>query len=58
MLRHLVGEACALVDARYGALGVLNENGTTLDHFLTVGIEPEKSLPSAPAPAVGACSAR
>jgi signal transduction histidine kinase len=44
VLRHLVGEACALVDARYGALGVLSENGTTLDQFLTVGLEPDEEF--------------
>ena len=31
LLRHLVEEACSLVDARYGALGVLNEARTGLD---------------------------
>jgi signal transduction histidine kinase len=44
VLRHLVGEACTLVDARYGALGVLSENGTTLDQFLTVGLEPDEEF--------------
>jgi signal transduction histidine kinase len=38
LLRHFVEEACALVDARYGALGVLNEARTGLDQFLTVGL--------------------
>jgi signal transduction histidine kinase len=38
LLRHLVEEACALVDARYGALGVLNEARTGLEQFLTVGL--------------------
>jgi signal transduction histidine kinase len=38
LLRHLVEEACALVDARYGALGVLNEARTALEQFLTVGL--------------------
>ena len=28
LLSHFVDEARALVDARYGALGVLNESGT------------------------------
>jgi signal transduction histidine kinase len=45
LLRHFVEEACALVDARYGALGVLNEARTGLDQFLTVGLsESEESL--------------
>ena len=30
-----------LVDARYGALGVLDESGTRLVQFLTVGIDDE-----------------
>jgi signal transduction histidine kinase len=38
LLRHFVEEACALVDARYGALGVLNDARTGLDQFLTVGL--------------------
>jgi signal transduction histidine kinase len=38
LLRHLVEEACSLVDARYGALGVLNESRTALEQFLTVGL--------------------
>jgi two-component system, NarL family, sensor histidine kinase DevS len=38
LLRHLVEEACSLVDARYGALGVLNEARTGLDPFITVGM--------------------
>ena len=37
LLRHLVEEACSLVDARYGALGVLNEARTGLEQFITVG---------------------
>jgi signal transduction histidine kinase len=38
LLRHLIEEACSLVDARYGALGVLNEARTGLDPFITVGL--------------------
>ena len=38
LLRHLVEEACSLVDARYGALGVLNEARTGLEQFITVGL--------------------
>jgi signal transduction histidine kinase len=38
LLRHFVEEACELVNARYGALGVLNEARTGLDQFLTVGL--------------------
>ena len=42
LLRHLVEEACTLVDARYGALGVLNESRTALEQFLTVGLSDEQ----------------
>ena len=38
LLRHIVEEACSLVGARYGALGVLNEERTGLEQFLTVGL--------------------
>jgi signal transduction histidine kinase len=49
LLRHFVEEACVLVDARYGALGVLNEARTTLDQFVSVGLsEEEKALIGAP----------
>ena len=38
LLRHLIEEACSLVGARYGALGVLNEARTGLEPFITVGL--------------------
>ena len=41
LLRHLVQEACAMTGARYGALGVLDDDGTVLAEFITVGIDPE-----------------
>jgi signal transduction histidine kinase len=41
MLRRIVQAACDLVDARYGALGVLAADGDTLADFVHVGIEPE-----------------
>ncbi len=41
VLRRIVESARELVDARYGALGVLDEAGTKLDDFITVGIDPE-----------------
>ena len=44
LLRHFVEEACSLVDARYGALGVLNESRTGLDQFLTVGLTDDEEL--------------
>ncbi len=41
LLRRLAEEASALVDARYGALGVLNESQTGLEQFITVGLDEE-----------------
>jgi signal transduction histidine kinase len=39
MLRRIVEAAVDLVDARHGALGVLDESGTRLSQFITVGID-------------------
>jgi two-component system, NarL family, sensor histidine kinase DevS len=41
LLRHFVEEACATAGARYGALGVLNDDRTGLSEFVTVGIDEE-----------------
>jgi signal transduction histidine kinase len=41
LLHHIVDEARSMANARYGALGVLNDDGTALDQFITVGLEPE-----------------
>lgn len=41
MLRRIVEAATDLVDARYGALGVLDDTGTRLAEFLTVGVGEE-----------------
>jgi signal transduction histidine kinase len=41
MLRRIIEAAVALVDARYGALGVLDESRTRLAQFITVGIDEE-----------------
>jgi signal transduction histidine kinase len=38
-LRRIIEAATTLVDARYGALGVLNAEGTGLSEFITVGID-------------------
>jgi signal transduction histidine kinase len=38
LLRNILAEACSLVGARYAALGVLNEERTGLDQFLTTGL--------------------
>ncbi len=42
LLEHIVEEACTLVNARYGALGVLNEDRTGLEQFVTVGLDDEE----------------
>ncbi|MEA2844551.1 MAG: hypothetical protein QOJ69_2222 [Actinomycetota bacterium] len=39
VLRHIVESAVSLVDARYGALGVLDESGTSLSQFITAGLD-------------------
>src|SRR3954462_7359047 len=41
MLDRIIRAAVDLVDARYGALGVLDETGTRLAQFITVGIDDE-----------------
>jgi signal transduction histidine kinase len=41
MLRRIVQSAVDLVDATYGALGVLDESRTRLAEFITVGIDDE-----------------
>jgi signal transduction histidine kinase len=41
LLRHIVEEACSLVGARFGALGVLNQERSGLEQFLTVGLSEE-----------------
>jgi signal transduction histidine kinase len=41
VLRRIVEAATELVQATYGALGVLDETGTSLSQFLTVGIDDE-----------------
>ena len=42
VLRRIIEEARSLVDAQYGALGVLTEDGRALDEFLTVGMSHEE----------------
>jgi signal transduction histidine kinase len=50
LLEHFIAEACALVEARYGALGVLNPARTALDQFLTVGLTDEEERQIGPRP--------
>ncbi|MCU1673301.1 MAG: hypothetical protein JWN77_1414 [Frankiales bacterium] len=40
-LHHITEVAAALVDAEYGALGVINEDGRGLAQFIVVGLDPE-----------------
>ncbi|MEX2487220.1 MAG: GAF domain-containing protein [Nitriliruptoraceae bacterium] len=39
VLRRVVDAACALVGARYGALGVIDEDGAALEAFVHVGVD-------------------
>jgi len=41
VLRRIVDAAVDLAEARYGALGVIDESGTRLSQFLTVGVDAE-----------------
>src|SRR3954471_22549744 len=41
VLRRVVEEACEITGAKYGALGVMNERGDSLDRFITTGIDQE-----------------
>lgn len=50
LLGHLVAEARTLVEARYGALGVLNEARTGLEQFLTVGLSEQEEAAIGPRP--------
>lgn len=42
LLRHFVEEACSMTGARYGALGVLNDDHTALSEFITVGLSEDE----------------
>ncbi len=42
VLRHVVEEACVMTGAHYGALGVLDEDKSSLSEFITVGLSPEQ----------------
>jgi signal transduction histidine kinase len=50
LLRHLTEEACSLVDARYGALGVLDPSGQKLEEFITVGLTRDEERAIGPRP--------
>ena len=42
LLRHVIDEALSMTNARYGAIGVLNEDRSALAEFITVGLTPEE----------------
>ncbi len=50
VLHHIVEAAVSLVDAHYGALGVLDESGTALAQFITVGIDDDTYRAIGPLP--------
>ena len=50
VLERIIAAAVELVDARYGALGVLDETGTQLANFLTVGLDSQSTPPLATCP--------
>ncbi|MCA4134929.1 GAF domain-containing sensor histidine kinase [Arthrobacter sp. M4] len=49
VLNRVVSSACRLVQAKYGALGVIGED-RTLSHFITVGIDDEQARLIGPRP--------
>ncbi|MEU1673028.1 GAF domain-containing protein [Streptomyces roseifaciens] len=50
VLRRIVEAAVVLVDAQYGALGVIGQDGRTLSQFLTVGLTDEQIKAIGPFP--------
>lgn len=50
VLQKVVELASGLVGARYGALGVLNEDGVFIDQFITIGITPAQRAELGPLP--------
>src|ERR1039458_5506235 len=50
LLSHVIEEACSMTGARYGALGVLNDDKTALEEFVTIGIEPDQITEIGPLP--------
>ncbi|MFI9722670.1 GAF domain-containing protein [Streptomyces sp. NPDC052396] len=50
VLRQIIESAVALVDARYGALGVIGPDGRTIAQFLTVGLTDEQIKAIGPFP--------
>ena len=50
VLTRIVHSACGLVDAKYGALGVLGPDGEHLVEFVTQGVTPDEREAIGPAP--------
>jgi signal transduction histidine kinase len=44
LLGHILDEARSMTSARYGALGVLSEDGTSLVEFITAGLNPDEEI--------------
>jgi len=51
LLRHFIEEARSMTGARYGAIGVLNDDRTGLAEFITVGLDPDEEERIGPRPA-------
>jgi signal transduction histidine kinase len=50
VLEKIAGLACKVIGAKYGAVGVLNEDGEGLSQFITVGIDQETKARIGPLP--------
>jgi signal transduction histidine kinase len=50
LLRHVIEEACSMTGARFGAIGVLNDERTELVEFITVGLTREEEERIGPRP--------
>ena len=50
VLEKIAGLACKVLGAKYGAVGVLNEDGEGLSQFITVGIDDETKARIGPLP--------
>jgi signal transduction histidine kinase len=50
VLRHVLEEACSMTGARFGALGVLDEDKRSLAEFITLGLSAEQERAIGPRP--------
>jgi two-component system, NarL family, sensor histidine kinase DevS len=50
LLSRIIETSCRLVGARYGALGVIDADGTTLSRFITFGLDAEQRAAIGPEP--------